>query len=61
MNDKIKKNDIVYYARIMPKLDVYDVYELKVRTVEDTYEVMDEILVETRSDLSLRELTGIMT
>ena len=29
MNDKIRKNDIVYYARIMPKLDVYDVYELK--------------------------------
>ena len=37
MTDKIRKNDIVYYARIMPKLDVYDVYELKVRTVEDTY------------------------
>ena len=37
MNDKIKKNDIVYYARIMPKLDVYDVYDLKVRTVENTY------------------------
>ena len=37
MNDKIKKNDIVYYARIMPKLDVYDVYELRVRTVENTY------------------------
>ena len=35
--NKIKKNDIVYYARIMPKLDVYDVYDLKVRTVEDTY------------------------
>ena len=29
--------NIVYYARIMPKLDIYDVYELKVRTVEDTY------------------------
>ena len=29
--------NIVYYARIMPKLDVYDVYDLKVRTVEDTY------------------------
>ena len=37
MNDKIRKNDIVYYARIMPKLDVYDVYELKVRTVEGAY------------------------
>ena len=37
MNEKIRKNDIVYYARIMPKLDVYDVYELRVRTVENTY------------------------
>ena len=37
MNEKIRKNDIVYYARIMPKLDVYDVYELRVRTVEDAY------------------------
>ena len=35
--DKIKKDDIVYYARIMPKLDIYDVYELKVRTIENTY------------------------
>ena len=33
----INIGDIVYYARIMPKLDIYDVYELKVRTVEDTY------------------------
>ena len=37
MNDKIRKNDIVYYARIMPKLGIFDVYDLKVRTVEDTY------------------------
>ena len=33
----INIGDTVYYARIMPKLDVYDVYDLKVRTVEDTY------------------------
>ena len=33
----INIGDTLYYARIMPKLDVYDVYELKVRTVEDTY------------------------
>ena len=37
MNDKIRKNDIVYYARIMPKLGIFDVYDLKIRTVEDTY------------------------
>ena len=33
----IKVNDIVYYARIMPKLDIYDVYDLKIRSIEDTY------------------------
>ena len=33
----IKPKDIVYYARIMPKLGIFDVYDLKVRTVEDTY------------------------
>ena len=33
----IKLKDIVYYARIMPKLDIYDVYDLKVRTITDTY------------------------
>ena len=37
MTDKIRKNDIIYYARIMPKLGIFDVYDLKVRTVEDTY------------------------
>ena len=33
----IKPKDIIYYARIMPRLDIYDVYDLKVRTVTDTY------------------------
>ena len=33
----IKPNDIIYYARIMPKLGIFDVYDLKVRTVADTY------------------------
>ncbi len=37
LDKKVKVNDIVYFARIMPSLDVYDVYDLKVRTVEDTY------------------------
>ena len=31
------KGDIVYYARIMPTLGIYDVCELKIRTVSDTY------------------------
>lgn len=33
----IKPKDIVYYARIMPKLGIYDVHDLKVRSTEDTY------------------------
>ena len=31
----IKKKDIVYYARTIPETGIYDVCELKVRTVED--------------------------
>ena len=34
---EIKPNDVVYYARIMPKLGIYDVHDLKVRSTEDTY------------------------
>ena len=37
MNEIHKIGDIVYYARIMPTLGVYDVCELKIRTVADTY------------------------
>ena len=37
MNEIHKIGDIVYYARIMPTLGTYDVRELKIRTVTDTY------------------------
>ena len=37
MNEIHKIGDIVYYARIMPTLGIYDVCELKIRTVSDTY------------------------
>ena len=33
----LSKKDIVYYARIVPSSDIYDLYELSIRTVEDTY------------------------
>ena len=33
----LKKKDIVYYTKIMPSVGIYDLCELKVRTVEDTY------------------------
>ena len=37
MDEIYKIGDIVYYARIMPTLGIYDVCELKIRTVTDTY------------------------
>lgn len=33
----LKKKDIVYYAKVMPTVGIYDLCELKIRTVEDTY------------------------
>ena len=33
----IKKKDIVYYARIIPNCGIYDLCELKVRGVYDSY------------------------
>ena len=32
----MKKGDIVYYARVIPNI-TYEVCELKIRTIEDTY------------------------
>ena len=37
MNEIHKIGDIVYYARIMPTLGIYDVCELKIRTITDAY------------------------
>lgn len=34
---QLKKKDIVYYARIFPQADVFDVIDLVVRTVSDTW------------------------
>ena len=36
-NYNIKKNDVLYYARISHNLGMYELCELKVRTVKDTY------------------------
>ena len=36
-SSSLKKGDIVYYSRIMPSLGIFDVYDLKVRTVADTW------------------------
>lgn len=35
--EALKKKDTVYYARIIPNCGYYDVLELKVRTVEETW------------------------
>lgn len=33
----MKKGDIVYYTRIIPSVGIYDLLELKIRTVADEY------------------------
>lgn len=33
----IKKGTVVYFARILPRVGIYDLCELKIRTVENTY------------------------
>ena len=37
INNEIKKGDILYVARIIPSCGIYEIIELKIRTVEDTY------------------------
>ena len=34
---ELKKQDIMYYARILPASGIYDVLELKIRTVENDW------------------------
>ena len=38
----LEKGQIVYYARIIKNVGIYDVLELKIRTVADTYFVGTE-------------------
>lgn len=33
----LAKGDVVYYAKISQKLDIYEIYELTIRTVADNY------------------------
>ena len=33
----MKKQDILYYARIVPRTGIYEVCELLIRTVEESY------------------------
>ena len=35
--EDIQKGNIVYYTRILPGVGIYDLCELKIRTVEETY------------------------
>lgn len=34
---ELKKKDIVYYTRILPSSNVYDLLEIKIRTVESNW------------------------
>ena len=38
----LSKGDVVYYARIMPTVGIYEVLELKLRTIEETFFVGTE-------------------
>ena len=40
MIENIKKNNILYYARILPETDIYEVCELTVRTITTDYFVV---------------------
>lgn len=37
MDKEIKKSDVIYYARVMPTVGLYEIVELKVRTVAENY------------------------
>lgn len=37
MTNELYKHDVLYYARTFKNLDIYDVVELSVRTVKDTW------------------------
>lgn len=37
MDIKLNKGDILYYARYMPSVDVNEICEVKVRTIENDY------------------------
>lgn len=34
---ELKNKDVVYYTRILPSSNIYDVLELKIRTVEEDW------------------------
>ena len=36
-DNPLTKGNIVYYARIMPNLGIFDVYDIKIRTVAETW------------------------
>jgi hypothetical protein len=33
----LKKKDVVYYTRILPSSNIFDILELKIRTVKDNW------------------------
>lgn len=46
--ERLKKGDIVYYTRIMPSQNYYDILELKIATVYNNYYVGVEKREKTR-------------
>lgn len=52
----IQKGDIVYYARVIPTVDLYEVCEIKVRCVADTWFSGVEKTTKTSFLISNKEL-----
>lgn len=57
---EIKRLDIVYYARIMPSVGLYEVIELKVRTVGDDFFVGTEKTTKHSYMLSQKDIDKIV-
>ena len=37
MGESVKAKDILYYARIIPTVGIFDVYQLTIRTVKEDW------------------------
>lgn len=58
--EDLRKGMTLYYARIMPKVAVYEVDEVHVRTIEDTYFVATEKQTKRAFPFSYKDLDSII-
>lgn len=58
--EDLRKSMTLYYARIMPKVAVYEVDEVSVRTIEDTYFVATEKQTKRAFPFAYKDLDEIV-